>query len=207
MGPELTGWRRKIDSLPHELAQREACIFLRLAKVLLGGKPAELVVIRSAEARCPHDMLPWWKINGVKLVNCWGFQAEELWEDASGNSARWLVYHPATLSAHLAQKEAIDLLNRLGLPCDQQKLIAEIRKRWYGKGTICHEVGILLGYPIKDVAGFMGLVDLPRTAHCGWCVYGSPEVSLALHKRFKDAEKKALAFLHGNSQEPSQQVA
>jgi hypothetical protein len=152
-------------------------------------------------------MLPWWKIDGVKLVGNWGVQAEELWEDASGNSARWLVYNPATLSAHLDQKEAIDLLKRLGLPSDLRKLIAEIRKRWYDKGTVCHEVGVLLGYPIKDVAGFMRLVDLPKTANCGWCVYGSPEVSLALYRGFKDAEKRAAAFLQGNSQEPSQQVA
>jgi hypothetical protein len=116
-------------------------------------------------------------------------------------------YHQATLSAHLAQPEAINLLDQLRLPHELHELIAELRRRWYENGTICHEVGILLGYPIKDVAGYIGIWELPRTGSCGWCVYGSPELSLVVYRRFKNAEKRAFDFLNKPLRGTSQKAA
>jgi hypothetical protein len=48
-----------------------------------------------------------------------------------------------------------------------------------------HEVGVFLGYPLKDVAGFMGWVDLPVTCQGPWKIYGNPDRSLALADGFR----------------------
>ena len=43
-----------------------------------------------------------------------------------------------------------------------------------------HEIGFFLGYPIKDVYGFMGLCELPVAGSGTWKMYGKLESSIAL---------------------------
>jgi hypothetical protein len=43
-----------------------------------------------------------------------------------------------------------------------------------------HEIGIFLGYPLKDVLAFMGEIDLPFACQGPWKIYGNPRQSLEL---------------------------
>jgi hypothetical protein len=53
-----------------------------------------------------------------------------------------------------------------------------------------HEIGLLLGIPLKDVLGFMGLSDLPLTCRKEWCIYGDPADSMVRIQQF--AEDRSL---------------
>ncbi len=53
-----------------------------------------------------------------------------------------------------------------------------------------HEIGLFLGYPLKDVIGFVSVRS--RLTHQGsWRVYGKKEPSLLLMNRFRQARRMA----------------
>ena len=60
-----------------------------------------------------------------------------------------------------------------------------------GECDLPHEVGIFIGYPLKDVAGF--IARLPSTpVHNGvWRVYGDAHESLARMKAYAQIEAEA----------------
>ena len=58
-------------------------------------------------------------------------------------------------------------------------VLDQLSLRFHG-GQVPHEVGVILGYPLKDVAGFMGWVRLPVTGQGPWKIYGDPRSSLAV---------------------------
>lgn len=58
---------------------------------------------------------------------------------------------------------------------------------------ICpHEMGILLGIPLKDVMGFMGLSGDSHTCKGMWKIYGDPKPSLHMMERM-EATKSQVA--------------
>ncbi|WP_425801462.1 DUF3793 family protein [Desulfitobacterium sp. Sab5] len=52
-----------------------------------------------------------------------------------------------------------------------------------------HEIGLFLGYPLKDVLGFMGLASLPYIKTQGWKVYGNEKLSDQWYERYQSARK------------------
>jgi hypothetical protein len=76
------------------------------------------------------------------------------------------------------------------------EFVAEVGRRWHETKAIPHEIGLALGYPAKDVLGYMGLQQLDFTACCGWRVYGDPLPSLAMSRACQDATCLALRFLY-----------
>jgi hypothetical protein len=48
-----------------------------------------------------------------------------------------------------------------------------------------HEIGVFLGYPLKDVAAFMGWVRIPFACQGPWKIYGDPRESLRLAETFR----------------------
>ncbi|NIQ92980.1 MAG: DUF3793 family protein, partial [Desulfuromonadales bacterium] len=42
------------------------------------------------------------------------------------------------------------------------------------EGSFPHEIGLFLGYPLKDVAAFMGLASIPFACQGPWKIYGNP---------------------------------
>ena len=48
-----------------------------------------------------------------------------------------------------------------------------------------HEIGIFLGYPLKDVLAFMGQVRLAFSCQGPWKIYGKPDQSLELADRYR----------------------
>ena len=47
-----------------------------------------------------------------------------------------------------------------------------------------HEIGIFLGYPLKDVLGFMGYGNKEFVEVCSWRIYGDKEISQKVYNRF-----------------------
>ena len=45
----------------------------------------------------------------------------------------------------------------------------------FRSGAVPHEIGIVLGYPLKDVAGFMGISRREFSCQGPWKIYGNPE--------------------------------
>ena len=87
-----------------------------------------------------------------------------------------LVYRPQVLSSWLERPAVAEMLSRLGYPAGEglQALLRHLSRR-LERGPFPHEIGLFLGYPPGDVAGF--LRDGGRGCKlCGpWKVYGDVE--------------------------------
>jgi hypothetical protein len=71
-----------------------------------------------------------------------------------------------------------------------RRVISELLIKLKHNQSFPHEIGIFLGYPLKDVMGFMGIIPLKAVDHLGWHVYGNPSQSLAVYKKIKASEYK-----------------
>ena len=58
-----------------------------------------------------------------------------------------------------------------------------------------HEVGVFIGYPLKDVAGFMQRIPATPVRHGAWRVYGGADESLRRMRLYANAEANAAQVL------------
>lgn len=58
-----------------------------------------------------------------------------------------------------------------------------------------HEIGIFLGYPLKDVAGFIAEKDAAHAIRGDWKIFGAPDESLRVMHLYRRAETLARRIL------------
>lgn len=111
-----------------------------------------------------------------------------------------LFYNPAVLGATLAESRNRRWLARLGYPENgtTDELLSELRRRWEG-AVMPHEVGVFIGYPLKDVAGFMRCLPSTPIHNGAWRVYGGMRESLERMRLYASAEDEARAALQSAS--------
>lgn len=176
----------------HELAGRFAdereCLasFLALeaAEVLAGEKPANLINVANRQRPCGRNLYRMWQRHGATLLRRGGLAVRELAD--RGDALLLLIYRPEALAALLARKSVAGFLRRAGYPdpADPEATLAELQSRVSAE-RFPHEIGVFLGYPLKDVAAFMGWVGLPFTCQGPWKIYGDPRGSLSLAEAFR----------------------
>jgi hypothetical protein len=178
----------------HDLAGRFAdereCLasFLALeaAEVLDGEKPANLVNVANRRLACGRNLYRMWRRHGDILLGQGELAVRELAD--RGDSLLLLLYRPQSLAALLARPNVAGFLRKAGYtePADPQTSLAELQSRISAEG-FPHEIGVFLGYPLKDVAGFMGWAPLPFTCQGPWKIYGDPTGSLGLAESFRQS--------------------
>jgi hypothetical protein len=191
MGSLAAGWGEKGKRpLWYDISGRfpepRHCLasFLALegAEVLAGVKPANLVNLPNRVRPCGRNLYTLWKGEGRGLLEESGLAARELVD--RGDSLLLLLYSPAAIEALLRGPAAGAVLRRTGydsLP-DADATLEHLASRFIG--GFPHEIGAFLGYPLKDVAAFMGWVSLPFACQTLWKVYGDPRQSLRLAETF-----------------------
>ena len=94
---------------------------------------------------------------------------------AAGNCLVYL-FRVDWLRRILSEVSVRAFLDRLGYPeGDDSALLRHLSHKLRSADTFPHEIGIFLGYPLEDVAGFMKHRGRNYT-YCGcWKVYGNPE--------------------------------
>ena len=169
-------------------------LLLKTAAVRRGVKPGELLRVRrcfteetpSGEPVCLHrrDILNILELDYVELL-------------VERDSSLVLFYHPEAMKRALRDPANRAILARCGYPADAdaRALLNELQRRFRLASGLPHEVGVFLGYPAKDVAGFMA--NLPRTPveHGRWAVYGDATESVArmtLYRRIEAAAERVL---------------
>ena len=178
----------------HDLAERFAdereCLasFLALeaAEVLDGEKPANLINVANRRRTCGRNLYRMWQRHGATLLRQGGLAVRELAD--RGDSLLLLLYRPQPLAALLARPNVVGFLRKAGYtnPADPQTSLTELQSRISAEG-FPHEIGVFLGYPLKDVAGFMGWAPLPFTCQGPWKIYGDPTGSLGLAEAFRQS--------------------
>ena len=84
------------------------------------------------------------------------------------------LYRPAMLNADLSREDARQILLEKGYPAEKtQSCIVRLVKRLASSDGFPHEIGLFLGYPPEDVAGFIEHGG-QAFACCGyWKVYAN----------------------------------
>lgn len=177
-------WLDLTWNFPDERDCLASFLALEAAEVLARVKPANLVQLRNRRQPCGRNLHHLWQIHSSALLADSPLQALTLRQKESGDLM--LFYVPELLQAHLQRPETATFLKGLGYltPDNLQQTLAELQDRFHTESDMPHEIGIFIGYPLKDVAGFMGCSDKPCTACRQWRIYGDPAHSLALSDRY-----------------------
>ena len=77
-----------------------------------------------------------------------------------GAGCMLLAWRPAQVEALLSDEAARAFLGEAGLPADDadalvRAIIGRLRSYYAGRAGFPHEIGLILGYPVEDVRGFM----------------------------------------------------
>ena len=168
-------------------------LLVKTAAVRQGVKPAELLRVRHCYASVNAEGLRVCLYRS-DIYGILGLDYVELKVEAE--SSLVLFYNPSTLAATLSERRNAMWLARMGYPSTATadghlSSMLEHLVRRSGECDLPHEVGIFIGYPLKDVAGFMR--NIPSTpVHNGvWRVYGDAHESLARMKVYAQIETEA----------------
>jgi len=193
-------------------------LLVKTAAVRRGVKPAELLRVRHCYAGVNAEGLRVCLYRG-DIYGILRLDYVELKVEAS--SSLVLFYNPASLAATLAEPRNARWLARMGYPeiVNSGKVIVNSERggglmndeRGAGKGVLdsmlehlvrraaeCelpHEVGVFIGYPLKDVAGFIRNIPATPVHKGAWRVYGDAEESLARMRAYAHVEEEARAAL------------
>ena len=173
-----------------------AWMLLEGAEVFGGIKPANLINLKNQPRRCGRNLYAIWKQEGGALIARSGLETAVLAD--RHDSLLLLLYRPAMVASLLKQPSVRRLLARAGYQDDaSMDMCVKLLSERASLGVFPHEIGIFLGYPLKDVAAFMGLCRIPFSCQGPWKIYGNPAVSLDLAATFKKCRQNMA--LHLNS--------
>lgn len=188
----LEKWKQELLGADVQQVNLERWLFIHAAGVLFAGKPGELVILKKGlfgldperSLECVSSFCRVWE------MNCWLL-------DNTGQSLKIIIYKTSSVNRRLstASKKILHCVLKYPFGLDCNVFFSEISSRWKASGSIPHEIGIALGYPMKDVWGFMGISDHPCSGTCGWRVFGNPEPSFRIKERYEQARLLASQYL------------
>jgi hypothetical protein len=171
-----------------------AFLALEGAEVLAGVKPGNLVNVVNRQRPCGRNLHTLWRAHGQPLLSVTGLHALELHD--RGSSVLLFLYDERQLNRLLQQKAVQTILKKCGYsdPSNLAGTLGELQART-GGNLFPHEIGIFLGYPLKDVLAFMGSIRIPYSCQGPWKIYGNPRQSLALARCYRECRYRMACHL------------
>ena len=134
-------------------------LLLKTAAVRSGIKPGELLRVQHCYAVENAEGFRWCLYRD-DILNI--LKLDFMILQVGVKSSLVLFYHPGKLEETLKQRENLMILRQFSYPADGDvKDCLKILQQRFSQGQIPHEVGVFIGYPAKDVDGFIR--NLPRT--------------------------------------------
>lgn len=166
-----------------------AFLAFEAAEVLAGVKPSALINLPDRQRSCGKNFFAIWKEHGQNLIRESSLEGTVLVERPE--SLLLFLYDRGALCRLLAEKKVVAMLRKAGYAgeLDLDSLLSELGSR-FGSGVVPHEIGIILGYPLKDVAGFMGISRRQFSCQGPWKIYGNPKDSLRLAETHRQCRSR-----------------
>lgn len=190
--PVFQQWKNKLGSTDGMQDSFERWLFIQVSGVIFGGKSGELLILKKDCFHIPFDnalehigsFCKSWKLRYSVLV-------------LNGSSLKIIIYNEEAVNLRLkkASKKILHCHLKYPFGLSSQSFLHELSARWQSSGRVPHEIGIALGYPLKDVWGFMGLNNFRCNGSCGWQIFGDPEPSIKTRARYKNARRRAELLL------------
>ncbi len=166
-----TNWHDISSSYPEPRECLAAFLALSSAEVLAGVKPANLVRLSRRTRHCGRSLYQLWQKHSAELMHNCRMAICVLREDASG--ILLLMYDQKLLQQRLNGRCSSTFLRSLGYetPDDLAYCLHLLQQRFSAE-SMPHEIGVFLGYPLKDVAAFIGRNSLVVSVQRLWKIYG-----------------------------------
>lgn len=166
-----------------------------LGPVLLGSKPTEILNI-SGNIEEKH-----FKLIEIKSFfnNCSKISYKVI--NTHDNGIRILFINQSSLERTLSSnKRAINFLKFIGYPniYNLNEYIDTLIHKLHSE-DFPNEIGIFLGYPLKDVLGFMGYGKLKLSTTRSWKIYGDTSISDEIYNRFLKDRETMKSMINANS--------
>lgn len=165
-----------------------------LGPVILGSKPSEILNISI------NDELRNSKLQEIEnfFSDCIKISYKVI--NTCDGGTRILFVNKNSLANVLSNKKCVNFLKFIGYPANANVndyldiLINKLHSKDFP-----HEIGIFLGYPLKDVVGFMGYGNYKFYKTKNWRIYGDPSISEKVYNNFIEDRKKMKNLLRYNS--------
>lgn len=161
----------------------------RVGATLAGVKPAELINV-SVNGENKRQ----WEEGKKVLESCYRFKVIQVRE--RNQKVQVFFLHRGALDRTLQQRPVLLFLKRLHYPTEYslENYVHTLTQR-IKSSHFPHEIGVFLGYPLKDVMGYLGYPGLKLTDIKGWRYYGHGKLSVRTYEKFKEARNKAKLIL------------
>lgn len=150
-----------------------------LGAVILGSKPAEIINVPGSKE---DKKIKLSKIEAF-FSNCSRITYRIITTHDGGK--RVLFINEKSMEKVLVNKRCINFLKFVGYPSDYElndymdELVFRLQSEEFP-----HEIGVFLGYPLKDVLGFMGYGKNELVEVRNWRIYGDKEISYEVYNNF-----------------------
>lgn len=194
--PTEVFWKRVGKKIEDDRSCLAAFLAFHSAEVLEGVKPANLVTMHDRSHTCGRNLYRLWESYAEELLVISGLKAHVL--NDCGRRRLVLLYSPLLLGTLLQRPNVRNFLNKAGYPSydGESQALETLTQRMEGE-AFPHEIGLFLGYPLKDVAGFMGWAAIPYSSNGPWRIYGEPSRSLGLANCHKACRRRMAQRLDG----------
>jgi hypothetical protein len=157
-----------------------------IGATIMGVKPAELRNVILSNSNCGDCC--YWQECKESLLEYQQLGVLEIGKMEKQNRIKVLFYHRSSLDRHLRNKHNLKFLREIGYPKNYNldKYLEHLKERLESE-EFPHEIGVFFGYPLKDVLGFMGYLNLDVSDWGEWRFYGNERVSQLQQKRFEQA--------------------
>lgn len=165
-----------------------------LGPVILGSKPCEILNIPLKDINRLN------KLNDIEnfFNNCFKITYKII--NTTDGGTRILFINKKSLSNVLDSKKCINFLKFVGYPSEYSlDSYIDILIDKLHSSEFPHEIGVFLGYPLKDVVGFMGYGKFKLSKVRYWKIYGDPEVSDMVYNRFLEDRNTMKHIIEFNS--------
>ena len=169
-------------------------LLIKTAAVRRGEKPAELLRVPQCYRRTLGDGGREFCLRQREVLRFLRLEFRILKREP--HSALVLFHAPEALRKVLAERAVRGFLSRRGYPSgpDIDPVLSRLESE-FAAGGFPHEIGVFLGYPLKDVAGFLHREQLRPVCRGDWQVFGNPERSLRLMRRYRFWESFAARII------------
>lgn len=150
-----------------------------IGPVILGSKPSEIINIPgSIEDK---------KMKLAKIESFFNHCSKITYRIITTHNGgkRVLFINEKSMEKVLSNKKCVNFLKFVGYSsnCKLNDYMNELVFRLQSE-EFPHEIGIFLGYPLKDVLGFMGYGKNELVEIRNWRIYGDKEVSYEVYNNF-----------------------
>lgn len=184
--------RTLVECLEAELVD---CLVCHAGLVMLGKKPAAVFCFRprawGGEVEEGHALGVARRLVSVYARRVCALGARLAWLAQRDGGTMLLMWRPRCVGEAMAGDGCRAFLEARGLDDPSPEslmswLVARLRAFYSGNGGFPHEIGLVMGYPLEDVRGFLADGGRGARTRGRWRSYGDP---LAARRRFEELDR------------------